>query len=71
MIALRRLNNQPLLVNVDLIETVESTPDTVVTLVSGNRLVVRDSPDEVRAKVIEFKRQIYGLSPPPPSSGLP
>jgi len=63
VIALRRLNNQPLIVNVDLIETVESTPDTVITLVSGNRLIVRDSLDDIRAKVVDFKRQIYGPAP--------
>lgn len=60
MIALRRLNNQPIIVNCDLIESIESTPDTVVTLTSGNKLIVRDSLEEIRSRVIEFKRQIYG-----------
>ena len=59
MIALRRLNNETLMVNPDLIEFLESTPDTVVTLTSGNKFVVRDSMDEVREKIIEFKRRIY------------
>lgn len=59
MIALRRLNNQPIMVNPDLIESLEATPDTVVTLTSGNKLIVRDSMDEVREKIIEFKRRIY------------
>jgi len=60
MIALRRLNNQPIVVNCDLIESIESTPDTVVTLTSGNKLIVRDSLDEIRRRVIEFKREILG-----------
>ena len=60
MIALRRLNNEAIMVNPDLIETLEATPDTVVTLTNGNKLLVRDSMDEVRAKIIEFKRQILG-----------
>lgn len=60
MIALRRLNNQPIMVNCDLIESVESTPDTVVTLTSGNKLIVRDTLEEVRQRIIDFKRQIYG-----------
>jgi len=60
MIPLRRLNNQPLVVNCDLIESVEATPDTVVTLTSGNKLIVRESLDEIRRRVIEFKREIYG-----------
>ena len=62
MIALRRLNNQPIMVNCDLIESVESTPDTVVTLTSGNKLIVRDSLEEVRQRIIDFKRKIYGPS---------
>ncbi len=62
MIALSRLNNQPIMVNADLIETLESTPDTVVTLTSGNKLIVRDSPDEIRAKIIAYKREIYGAN---------
>ncbi len=60
MIPLRRLNNQPIIVNCDLIESIESTPDSVVTLVSGNKLIVRDSLDEIRTKVVQFKREIYG-----------
>jgi flagellar protein FlbD len=60
MIALRRLNNEPVMVNPDLIEFLEATPDTVVTLTSGNKLLVRDSMDEVREKIIEFKRRIHG-----------
>jgi flagellar protein FlbD len=63
MIALRRLNNQPIIVNCDLIESIESTPETVVTLTSGNKLIVRDSLDEIRRRVIEFKREILGPKP--------
>ena len=59
MISLRRLNNQAIMVNADLIESLESTPDTVVTLTSGNKLLVRDSMEEIQSKIIEFKRQIY------------
>lgn len=65
MIPLRRLNNQPIIVNCDLIESIESTPDTVVTLTSGNKLIVRDSLEEIRKKVVEFKREIYGPSGSP------
>lgn len=63
MIPLRRLNNQPIIINCDLIEFIESTPDTVVTLVSGNKLIVRDSLEEIRKKVIEFRREIAGPGP--------
>ena len=64
MIPLRRLNNQPIIVNCDLIESIESTPDSVVTLVSGNKLIVRDTLDEIRKKVVDFKREIYGPGGP-------
>ncbi|MEO9264570.1 MAG: flagellar FlbD family protein [Candidatus Baltobacteraceae bacterium] len=65
MIALTRLNGHSLMVNCDLIEQIEETPDTVVTLVSGNKLIVRDPMAEVQRKIIEFKRRIYG----PPEAG--
>jgi len=63
MIQLTRLNNQPLVVNSDLIKFVENAPDTVLTLVTGEKLVVREASQEVLAKIVEFRRTIY--------SGLP
>lgn len=60
MIALTRLNGHPVMVNSDLIESVEQTPDTVITLTSGNKLIVRDSMDQLQQKIIDFKRKIYG-----------
>ena len=60
MIALTRLNGHPVMVNSDLIEQLEETPDTVVTLTSGNRLVVRDRMDDIQQKIVDFKRRIYG-----------
>ena len=60
MIALRRLNNQPIMVSAELIEQLESTPDTVITLTSGNKLIVRDTMEEIQAKIIDYKRRVYG-----------
>lgn len=60
MIQLIRLNGQAVMVNSDLIESLEETPDTVVTLTSGNKLIVRDRMAEVQQKIIDFKRKIYG-----------
>ena len=51
------------MVNSDLIESVETTPDTVITLTSGNKLIVRDSMDGIQALIVEFKRRIYGPNP--------
>jgi flagellar protein FlbD len=58
MIQLTRLNNQSLLVNSDLIKFLERSPDTVVTLVTGEKLVVRETPEVVLEKVIAFRQAI-------------
>ncbi|HET7814892.1 MAG TPA: flagellar FlbD family protein [Candidatus Baltobacteraceae bacterium] len=65
MIALTRLNGQPIMVNADLIESIETTPDTVITLVSGNKLIVRDSMEDIQNRIVGFKRKIYGPGPSP------
>jgi len=58
MIQLTRLNNQPLVVNSDLIKFVEHAPDTVLTLVTGEKVVVRETSDEVLQKITNFRRTI-------------
>jgi len=58
VIQLTRLNNQPLVVNADLIKLVEQAPDTVITLVTGEKLVVRESTEEVIRRVIGFRREL-------------
>jgi flagellar protein FlbD len=58
MIQLTRLNNQPLTVNSDLIKFIEQSPDTLITLVTGEKIVVRESPKEVLARLIEFRRSV-------------
>ena len=57
MIELTRLNNRPLVVNSDLIKFIENTPDTVLTLISGEKVVVSESCKDVIAKVIEFRKK--------------
>ena len=58
MIQLTRLNHVPLIVNADLIEHVEVTPDTVVALTTGQRFMVLESAEEVVEKVIQFRKAI-------------
>jgi flagellar protein FlbD len=58
MIQLTRLNSQPLIVNSDLIQFIEKAPDTVLTLVSGEKLVVSESSDQVLEKIVAFRRSI-------------
>lgn len=56
MIALKRLNGSPFLLNPELIEQIESTPDTVITLTTGNNIVVLDKADAVIEKIVEYRR---------------
>jgi flagellar protein FlbD len=59
MIRLTRLNHVSLVLNSDLIEHIEETPDTVVTLTTGQILRVRESADQVVARIVEFRRRIF------------
>lgn len=58
MIRLTRLNNQPLTVNSDLIKFVEQSPDTLITLMNGEKIVVRESAEEVVVRLITFRRSV-------------
>jgi flagellar protein FlbD len=58
MIRLTRINRVPLVLNADLIEHVETTPDTVIAMTNGQKFMVTESADEVIEKVIEFRRAI-------------
>jgi flagellar protein FlbD len=59
MIQLTRINRVPLVLNSDLIEHVEATPDTVVSLTNGQKLVVLETVDEIVRRVIEFRRAVH------------
>lgn len=59
MIKLRRMNNSEFILNIDLIEIIEETPDTVITLTNGRKMIVTESAEEIIEKVIEYKRKIY------------
>ncbi|MGD0212155.1 MAG: flagellar FlbD family protein [Terriglobales bacterium] len=58
MIQLTRLNNHPLVVNSDLIKFVEQAPDTLITLVNGDKIVVRESAQDVLERVVYFRRSV-------------
>lgn len=59
MIKLTRLNGAEIVVNCDQIKYVESTPDTIVTLMNNEKILVSNSVDDVIEKVIAFKRRSY------------
>jgi len=58
VIRLTRLNGTEFYLNPELIQSVERTPDTVVTLINDKKLVVRESPEVIRERYIEYRRQI-------------
>ena len=58
MIQLTRLNNHPLVVNSDLIKTIEYAPDTVITLINGDKIVVSETGEEILARIVEFRRRV-------------
>jgi len=57
MIELHRLNGELFLLNSDMIETIDVTPDTVIRLVNGHRYIVKEKFSDVRRAVIEFRRK--------------
>ena len=61
MITVRRLNDRTVVLNADLIKMIESTPDTLITLINGDTLMVRDSLEEVVDKAIEYARKVRGF----------
>ena len=60
MIEVTRLNDKKLLINAELIEKVEESPDTVITLTSGNKVIVKESRQEIKNLVVLYKKEIFG-----------
>jgi flagellar protein FlbD len=64
MIRLTQLSGEPFVLNADLIRFVEQRPDTFITLTSGDRVVVRESMDEVVLRAVQYQQSKYLLPPP-------
>jgi flagellar protein FlbD len=60
MIHLTRLNGNPLVVNSDLIKYAESSPDTMLTLINGEKIVVLESCEDVVSRTIAYRARVYG-----------
>jgi flagellar protein FlbD len=56
MVTLTRLNGSSLTVNAEMIETIEATPDTIITLTNGRKYLAKEPVDEVVKRVIEYRR---------------
>ncbi|HLK59816.1 MAG TPA: flagellar FlbD family protein [Chthonomonadaceae bacterium] len=63
MIKVTRFNQSELLVNSDLIEFIETTPDTVITLITGRKVLVRETAEEVRQRILAYRREAGPLLP--------
>ncbi|HBQ86567.1 MAG TPA: flagellar protein FlbD [Syntrophomonas sp.] len=59
MINLTRLNGEKIMLNSDLIEFMEETPDTIITLTTGKKIVVVESVKRIRDEIIRFQKQIH------------
>jgi len=59
VIRLHRLNGAEIVVNAELIESVEGLPDTVIALATGNRLIVRESVTGVIERIVEYRKTVY------------
>ncbi len=62
MIKVNRLNGKPFFLNAEMIETIESKPDTMIALFNGRKYIVRETKEEVVEKVIAYKRSAYRLT---------
>lgn len=59
MIRVTRINHSPLILNSDLIEHMETTPDTVISLTNGQKYVVLEAAEDIVEKVVDFRRRLY------------
>ncbi len=59
MIILKKLNGSEIVINAELVETVESCGNTVINLVNGNRFIVMETKEEVISKIVEYKKKVY------------
>ncbi|GAE88973.1 flagellar FlbD family protein [Acetivibrio straminisolvens] len=59
MIKLTKLNGKAFILNSDLIEFIEQTPDTIISTTTGKKIVVVESVEEVVEKVLQYKRKIF------------
>ena len=71
MIRLTRLNNRPLVVNSELVKFIENAPDTVITLVTGEKIVVLESVEEVMSRIVEYRRRLRAKPTVAPPSENP
>jgi flagellar protein FlbD len=63
MISVTRLNNSVLLVNAEAIQSVEANPDTVITFLNRDRLIVKERAEEVSRRIVQYRRVVQDAAP--------
>jgi len=71
MIELTRFNGERFVLNADLIEVIEATPDTIIRLVNGKKMVVRETVEIVVTKALEYARRVHMIGVPPAPDNAP
>lgn len=59
MIKVKKINGKDLIINAELIEFIEKTPDTIISMTTGKKIIVKDTSEELIKKVIEYRREIF------------
>ena len=64
MITVTRLNGKPIVVNAEIIRSVEENPDTTITLINGDHIIVQESMAQVVDRAVEYGRSLRKMLPP-------
>jgi flagellar protein FlbD len=62
MITVTRLDRRVVVINAELVKMIEAAPDTIITLINGDTLIVRETVDEVVSRAVDYARQIRGFN---------
>jgi len=62
MIVVTRLDNSTMVVNVEKIQSVQATPDTVITFTNNNKMLVREAVDEISRRILKYQRSVHAAN---------
>ena len=62
MITVTRLDRRVVVINAELVKMIEAAPDTIITLINGDTIIVRETVDEVVTRAVDYARQIRGFN---------
>ena len=62
MIKVTRLNDQPMVVNAELIRSVEANPDSTITMINGDHIIVKETMEQIIAKAVDYGRHLRRMA---------